>query len=70
MVKRNIKIVYTDRLVDHVAHIGFDSRFGARPLQRAIEREVVTLLALHLNRHPHLRDTQVTVDFENEVQLR
>jgi ATP-dependent Clp protease ATP-binding subunit ClpC len=67
MLKRNIKLVYTDRLVDHVARIGFDSRFGARPLQRVIEREVVTRLALHLNRHPHLRDTRVTVDFDNET---
>ncbi|HEU4836853.1 MAG TPA: AAA family ATPase [Pyrinomonadaceae bacterium] len=64
MVKRNVKLVYTAALVDHVARVGFDSRFGARPLQRVIEREVVTLLALHLNRHPHLRDTQITVDFE------
>ncbi len=68
MVKRNIKLVYTDRLVDHVAQVGFDSRLGARPLQRVIEREVVTLLALHLNRHPQLRDTQITVDFDVDTE--
>ena len=31
--------------LDHLAAIGFDARFGARPLQRAIEREVVAPLA-------------------------
>lgn len=61
MMKRNIRLVWTDRVVDHVVHLGFDSRLGARPLQRVIEREIVTPLALHLNEHPHLRDAQVTV---------
>jgi ATP-dependent Clp protease ATP-binding subunit ClpA len=64
MVKRGIRVVWTDRLVDHVVQLGFDSRFGARPLQRVIEKEVVTPLALRLNADPHLRDTQVTVDFD------
>jgi len=64
MLKRNIRLVWTDLVVDHVAQTGFDSRLGARPLQRVIEREIVTPLALHLNRNPHLRDTQITIDFD------
>ena len=64
MVKRSIRLVWTDRVVDHVAQTGFDSRLGARPLQRVIEREIVTRLALHLNQNPHLRDTQITIDFD------
>jgi ATP-dependent Clp protease ATP-binding subunit ClpC len=66
MVKRSIRLVRTDRVVEHVAEAGFDSRLGARPLQRVIEREVVTPLALHLNSNPHLRDTEITVDFDDE----
>jgi ATP-dependent Clp protease ATP-binding subunit ClpC len=64
MVKRGLKLTWTDRLVDHVARVGFDSRLGARPLQRTIEKEIVTLLALHLNRNPQQRDAHVTVDFD------
>lgn len=64
MLKRSIRLVWTDRVVDHVAQAGFDSRLGARPLQRVIEREIVTPLALHLNRNPQLRDTEITVDAE------
>lgn len=67
MVKRSIRLAWTDRVVDHVAKTGFDSRLGARPLQRVIEREVVTPLALHLNRHPRLRDTQLTIDCDDET---
>jgi ATP-dependent Clp protease ATP-binding subunit ClpC len=66
MVKRNVRLVWTDRVVDHVVQLGFNSRLGARPLQRVIEKEIVTALALYLNRNPQLRDTPVTVDFETE----
>jgi ATP-dependent Clp protease ATP-binding subunit ClpC len=64
MMKRNIRLAWTDRVVDHVVKLGFDSRLGARPLQRVIEREIVTPLALHLNQHPHLRDTEITLDLD------
>ena len=64
MLKRSVRLVYTDRVVDHVARIGFDSRLGARPLQRVIEKEIVTPLALYLNDNPQLRRTELTVDLD------
>jgi ATP-dependent Clp protease ATP-binding subunit ClpC len=64
MVKRNLRLAWTDRVVDHVVQLGFNSRLGARPLQRVIEKEIVTPLALHLNRDSQLRDRQIAVDFE------
>jgi ATP-dependent Clp protease ATP-binding subunit ClpC len=64
MVKRNLRLAWTDRVVDHVVQLGFNSRLGARPLQRVIEKEIVTPLALHLNRNSQLRDRQIAVDFE------
>lgn len=69
MEKRSIRLVWTDPLVDHVVRVGFNSRLGARPLQRVIEREIVTPLAIHLNRHPHLRDVQITIDFDPTIGL-
>ena len=64
MVKRNIKLSWTDRVVDHVVQTGFDSRLGARPLQRVIEKGIVAPLAFHLNLNPQLKDKQVTLDFD------
>ncbi len=55
-------------LVDHLVDVGFNSRFGARPLQRAIEQEIVTQLAFYLNRKSQLRDTKVAVDFNADQQ--
>ena len=66
--KRNLRLVWTERLVDHLAGIGFSARFGARPLQRAIEREIVSQLAFYLNRKSELRASQLTVDFDPDEQ--
>src|SRR3954462_15690237 len=41
MVKRSIRLVWTESVVDHVAQVGFNSRLGARPLQRVIEKKIV-----------------------------
>jgi ATP-dependent Clp protease ATP-binding subunit ClpC len=64
MVKRSIKVSWTEHVLNHVVRLGFDSRLGARPLQRVIEKEIVTPLALHLTANPGLHDSQITVDFD------
>lgn len=64
ITKRKVKLVWTERLVDHLAQAGFSARFGARPLQRTIEREIVTALAFHLNREPQVRELQIGFDFD------
>jgi len=62
--KRKLRLAWTERLVDHLVEVGFSSRFGARPLQRAIEQEIVTQLAFYLNRKSKLRAAQLTVDYD------
>jgi len=47
-----VTVTWTDRLVAHLAAAGFDARYGARPLQRTIEREVVAPLARWLLTNP------------------
>jgi ATP-dependent Clp protease ATP-binding subunit ClpC len=47
----NLTIHWTERLIEHLAKVGFDARYGARPLQRTIEREVVAPLAKWLLGH-------------------
>jgi ATP-dependent Clp protease ATP-binding subunit ClpC len=68
MEKRNLRLAWTERLVDHLVGVGFTTRLGARPLQRAIEQQIVTQLAFFLNRKPQLRETQLTVDYDPEQQ--
>ena len=45
LLRSSLKVVWSEVLVERLAAIGFDARYGARPLQRAVEREVVAPLA-------------------------
>jgi ATP-dependent Clp protease ATP-binding subunit ClpB len=42
---RNVKLTQTDDVVAHLAKEGYDPRFGARPLKRYIQQEVVNQLS-------------------------
>ncbi len=53
---------WTDRLVAHLARLGFDARYGARPLQRVVERSVVASLARFLLEHPALQNAALVAD--------
>jgi len=57
---RELKLNADTALLDHLAAIGFDPRYGARPLKRAMERELLAPLARQMNRHP--ADTPLTVE--------
>jgi ATP-dependent Clp protease ATP-binding subunit ClpC len=48
---RDMTVTTGDGLLDHLAAIGFDDRYGARPLKRAMERELLAPLARQVNRH-------------------
>jgi hypothetical protein len=37
---QHIEVEFSDEAVEHLAEIGFDPEFGARPLRRAIQREL------------------------------
>ena len=42
---RHITLDLTPALVDHIARIGYEPDYGARPLKRAIQKELETPLA-------------------------
>ncbi|PLS76920.1 MAG: ATP-dependent chaperone ClpB [Chloroflexi bacterium] len=46
--EQKIKLELSDRALRLLANMGYDPRYGARPLKRAIQREVLDLLALEL----------------------
>jgi ATP-dependent Clp protease ATP-binding subunit ClpA len=41
ILQRNLSLRFTDALIAHVCKVGFSPEYGARPLQRAIERSVI-----------------------------
>lgn len=69
-VKRNIKIEFSEAVTDHLAQIGFDEKYGARPLQRALEQSLVTPLAHWLLAHSKARNCTLQVDFQGGLQVK
>ncbi|MDB5312624.1 MAG: ATP-dependent Clp protease ATP-binding subunit, partial [Gemmataceae bacterium] len=63
VVRQGLTVRWSDALVDRLAAVGFDARYGARPLQRAIEREVVAPLAKWLLENPRCEGKVVTADW-------
>jgi ATP-dependent Clp protease ATP-binding subunit ClpB len=45
LAERHIDLTLTDRAKEHLIQVGYDAAYGARPLKRAIQKEVETPLA-------------------------
>ncbi|MFK7810117.1 MAG: AAA family ATPase [Saprospiraceae bacterium] len=70
-VKLNLSLDFTPALVDYISTIGFDKKFGARPLQRAIDQSVIGTVANWMLKNPGLEGQRIKVDFkEGQVQVR
>jgi ATP-dependent Clp protease ATP-binding subunit ClpC len=65
LIRGDVIVVWSDALVERLAAIGFDARYGARPLQRAIEREVVASLARRLLEQPVTAGGRIHADWVN-----
>ena len=64
-----LHLTWSDAVVDHLAQKGFDRRYGARPLQRTLERLVVTPLARYFLENPDLRDMEICMDLGADADL-
>ncbi len=62
--EKNIDIVLTDKAKEYFAEIGFDPIYGARPLRRALQREILNPLALKILDKTFNEGDTVEVDYE------
>ncbi len=63
---RHVDIVLTDRVKAHLAEIGYDPLYGARPLKRAIQKEILNSLAAKLLEGTFKSGDVVEVDKEGD----
>ncbi len=71
LAAQNIRLKYTDALVDHIAVHGYDPQFGARPLKRLIQREIEDYLATRILLNEISSEQAVTLDIvEGKLTLR
>lgn len=65
LIEKGIDIVLTDAAKERIASLGYDPVYGARPLKRVIQREILNPLALELLEKTFLEGDVVEVDLEN-----
>ncbi|KAL3822858.1 hypothetical protein ACHAXA_006222 [Cyclostephanos tholiformis] len=62
LAERDISMIITPAALDTMADIGFDPVYGARPLKRAIQRELETAIAKGILRGDFTDGDEVTID--------
>ena len=45
LLEKEIKLVVTDEVFNHIAEVGYDPQFGARPVKRVIQKQVLNELS-------------------------
>jgi ATP-dependent Clp protease ATP-binding subunit ClpA len=55
--KRNIELVISDEAVEWLVEQGFNEQYGARELERVVERSLLLLLAPHVPAMIHATDS-------------
>ena len=77
LAERHIELTLADTAREHLVQVGYDPAFGARPLKRAIQKEIETPLARKLvagdirdgqSVHVGLRNHQLTFDVESALR--
>jgi len=63
---RKISLKLSDAALDFLAEVGYDPVFGARPLKRAIQRELETQIAKAILRGEFNDGDTIFVDVQNE----
>lgn len=62
LAEREIATVITPAALDTIASIGYDPNYGARPLKRAIQRELETAVAKGILRGDFTDGDEITID--------
>lgn len=66
IMEKNVDIKLTDSAKEYFADIGFDPVYGARPLKRALQKEILNLLAMKILDRTFQEGDTVVVDFADE----
>ncbi len=65
--EQQISLKIGDSAIDYIAQTGFDEIFGARPLKRVIQREILDALALKIVNGDIQPGQTITVEFKNNI---
>jgi ATP-dependent Clp protease ATP-binding subunit ClpB len=60
--QKNIKLAYTKKALEKIAELGYDPHYGARPIKRVIQKEVLNPIALQMVTNLSKDEKQVVLD--------
>lgn len=63
-------MIITPAALDTMADIGFDPVYGARPLKRAIQRELETAIAKGILRGDFADGDEITIDSDGGIVIQ
>jgi ATP-dependent Clp protease ATP-binding subunit ClpB len=66
LAERHIEIELTESAATHIARLGYDPVYGARPLKRAIQKELETPLGRQILRGEIRDGNKVRIDWRND----
>jgi ATP-dependent Clp protease ATP-binding subunit ClpB len=69
LADNGIKLEITKEASDRLAQLGFDPQFGARPLKRVLQREILNELSKQILSGKVNRDSVIKVGMKNEVEF-
>lgn len=71
VAQSGIKVEFSDYAIDYLAEHGYDPQFGARPLKRLIQKEIVNQLSKKILSGEVDKTKTVLIDvFDNTVVFR
>ena len=65
LAENSIMLEYSDDVVSHIAKVGFDPQFGARPIKRAIQHEILNELSKQILAGKVAVDSVVKIDLQD-----
>ncbi len=69
LAKKGLKIAITDKAMDYLADLGYDPQFGARPMKRVLQKEVVNELSKHLLAGEFTPDGTILIEVDSKGLL-
>ncbi|MES2514669.1 MAG: ATP-dependent chaperone ClpB [Bacteroidota bacterium] len=71
LAEQHMTLTATDEAIDWLAQLGYDPHYGARPVKRMLQKQILNELSKQLLADKVNRDKEIIVDmFENQIVFR
>jgi ATP-dependent Clp protease ATP-binding subunit ClpB len=69
LTESGVKLDISTKALDRLAKLGYDPQFGARPLKRVLQKEILNELSKQILSGKVNKDSVIYVDIKNEVEF-